>query len=70
MIWPGTSSRGRSAADWASDLRLTPEAFASFSKEGASFSVSIPLRNYPKSVKAVLYNFNSDLLGTTSAMVY
>jgi len=52
------------------DLRLTPEAHQRFLKEGASFQVTIALRNYPKQVKGVLYNFTSDLLGSATAMVY
>jgi len=52
------------------DLRLTAESYARFLKEGVTLQVTIPLTNYPKQIKAVVYNFTSDLLGSTTAMVY
>jgi hypothetical protein len=58
-------------AQWRTvDLRLTPESYEKFLKEGAAFQLTIPLTNYPKQIKAILYNFTSDLLGSTTAMVY
>jgi hypothetical protein len=35
-----------------------------------TYTARVPLTNYPKHVKAVLYNYTSDLLGTASTIVY
>ncbi len=52
------------------DLKLNTDAYARFLKDGASYTARVPLTNYPKHVKVVVYSFVTDLLGTASIMVY
>jgi hypothetical protein len=65
-----TLSPDPAAATAAVDLKLDAEAYARFVKEGASYTARVPLANYPKHVKVVVYNYVTDLLGTASIMVY
>jgi VWFA-related protein len=52
------------------NLNLNAEAYQKFLREGVTYTARVPLTNYPKHVKAVLYNYTSDLLGTASTIVY
>ncbi|HVL66817.1 MAG TPA: VWA domain-containing protein [Vicinamibacterales bacterium] len=70
-FFAGTKDGQSVGESWQNvDLRLTPHAYARFLQEGFTFTTTIPLRNYPKQAKAVLYNYTSDLLGTSTIMVY
>jgi len=46
------------------ELKLKEETYKKFLEQGASFNVRIPLKGDPKYVKAIVYDYASDLLGS------
>jgi VWFA-related protein len=51
------------------DLKLKDEAYQRFMQEGAAYIARVPLTGEPKFVKAILYDYSADLLGSVVAKV-
>jgi len=51
------------------ELKLQETAYRAFLKDGAAFSGHIPLTGKPKYVKAIVYDYGADLLGSALATV-
>lgn len=47
------------------DFKLTEENYQKFLREGVSYTVRIPLKGDPKYVKAILYDYAADLVGSS-----
>jgi hypothetical protein len=51
------------------DLKLRDEMYQQYLREGASYTTRIPIRGDAKFVKAIVYNYAADLLGSAVARI-
>ncbi|HUF48592.1 MAG TPA: VWA domain-containing protein [Vicinamibacterales bacterium] len=51
------------------DLRLTPESFARLKQERLTFQIDVPMSSVPRMVKVVVYDYDADRVGSTTAML-
>ncbi len=51
------------------DLKLKEQTYLTFLKEGGAFNARIPISGEPKYVKAIVYDYAADLLGSAVATV-
>lgn len=51
------------------DLNLKDEAYRNFLEHGASFTVRIPVKEDPKFVKVIVYDYAADLVGTAVSRI-
>ena len=49
------------------DLKLKEDVYRAFGAQGASFDIRLPLRERPKYVKVIVYDYGADLLGSATA---
>jgi len=49
------------------DLKLKADVYRAFGAQGASFDIRVPIRERPKYVKVIVYDYAADLLGSATA---
>jgi hypothetical protein len=51
------------------DLNFTDDTFARLKRERLEFEVTVPVSEIPRFVKAVVYDYGADLVGSSTAVL-
>ena len=51
------------------ELNLREDRYRAFGEQGASFNIRVPLKDRPKYVKVIVYDYAADLLGSATATI-